>query len=430
LQTFITNLKAGSWAINTIMTAGCTGAAVTIPQTTVGDGYFAATMTAYSPSVAAPNQIPAPPYPNAAAAACSTSAPANRTFTNAKIPQQYQISSTGTAGTTGSRTIRSIVTISGAGLPVGVFVNNINANGTGNFSGVSLFTKGDIIGREKISFSGTDLAYTKKDVYCDASNNEVNVSPTTACPAAFATTQMPAAAHATGTIYAKANGKSVEFPPNPNCSFTNSLWDGSGSSATGNVPSPSCGTATVPPTSRFTLNDLNRLTGRSDLPGLTPAEYSSLKAQAQSGGIYCNYLTGTPTCTKAGATMTPTTTLSTVSPLTGSFIVYYDFPPGSAQSVTISANISPCPTLSATLVVRNGGVKFSSGNTFYGAVIAPDPPAGIVDIAGGANIIGSVIANSIRLRGTATFSQDSCSIQNSPTGTMTVIPGRWSEVDR
>jgi hypothetical protein len=63
----------------------------------------------------------------------------------------------------------------------------------------------------------------------------------------------------------------------------------------------------------------------------------------------------------------------------------------------------------------------------YGTIVAPE---GAVDAAGNYVVYGSVIANSLRLRGTAGFALDSCADNNAPATTLQVSPGRWSEVDR
>ena len=432
LQRFLSEVKSGRWNMSEIVAAGCNGSALTMTNGVIGDGRYSAYLTVYNPALSPP--VPAAPYSSGSLHCAGRS-------TGAKVPQLYAVTSTGTAQT-GSRTIRSVVTISGTGLPLGVFVRNINANGTGNFTNISLLVRGDVYGREKMGFTGDDLALTQKDVYCDENNNQANVTPVTPCPAAFAGTKIKAAVHATGTIYAKQNGKSVEFPPNPNCSangtapVSQSLWDGSGSPHTGNVTTGCTGQVGNPPTSRFTDKDLNRLAGRSDLPSLSPTEYAALKSQAQTSGIYCDFTAGSTACTRAGSTIN-LSAAHTIrdTDLTGltNFVAYFDFPAGSTESVKWNAAVGPCnsvdPALnrSATIVARNGGITFRANNIIYGAVIAPE---GTVDAAGSVQVIGPVMANQIVLRGTATFKLDACAVTNTPTGVINVSGGRWSEVDR
>jgi hypothetical protein len=328
----------------------------------------------------------------------------------------------------GRRVIRGVVTVSSSGLPVGVYVRNVDANGNPDFNNISLFARGDVVGREKLSFTGTDLYYTLGDVY----------------PGQSTTTPIPAAVHATGAIYATTNTKKgVEHPPNPNCNANprgtagQSLWDGS---VTGGTVTTTCANFVgggFPPTSRFTGADLDRITGRSTLPQLTALEYSSMKSSAQSSGIYC-LMTGpsTGTCTKQGTTPLGygTFTDSSVSGLQN-FVVYIEFPNGSNpvnNDVKWNASVTPCSTnpainRSAVVVVRNGSVTLRGGGSMYGSIIAPE---GYVDAAGNYTVTGSVIANQMRLRGTAAFKLDSCAVANTPATTISVSSGRWSEVDR
>jgi hypothetical protein len=306
-------------------------------------------------------------------------------------------------------------------------VRNVDANGNPGFDKISLFASGDVVGREKMGFTGNDLYYTLGDVY----------------PGSSTTTPIPAGVHATGAIYATTNTKKgVEHPPNPNCNANprgttgQSLWDGS---VTGGTVTTGCtGQTGFPPTSKFTAADLNRITGRSTLPQLTAQEYASLKATAQSSGIYCAMAAGggSGTCTKQGAAWTKPATINTsdLSPLKN-FVAYFEFPSGSNalnQDIKWNASVGPCSTdpavnQSAVLVVRNGGVTLRGGGSMYGSVIAPES---YVDSAGNYIVTGSVVANQLRLRGTADFKLDACSVANTPSTLINVSGGRWSEVDR
>ena len=430
LQRFLNDLKLGSYGINAVMTAGCSTAPVALPPGIVGNGTYAAQLTVYNPN--ANPQVPPSPWTTANV----SSPPCQNRNPSTKVPQLYAITSTGSTGVVaspspgsvgvGRRVIRGVVTISGSGLPVGVYVRNVDANGNPDFNNISLFARGDVVGREKLAFTGNDLYYTLGDVYPGLS-----------------TTPIPAAVHATGAIYATTNTKKgVIHPPNPNCNANprgttrQSLWDGS---VTGGTVSSGCsGQSGYPPTSKFTSADLDRITGRSTLPQLSALEYSSLKSSAQSSGIYCAMAAGgaTGTCTKAGATWTKPATINTgdLSPLKN-FVAYFEFPNGSnalTNDLKWNATVGPCSTdpainQSAVVVVRNGSVTLRGGGSMYGSVIAPE---GYVDAAGNYTVTGSVIANQLRLRGTAAFKLDTCAVANTPATLMNVTGGRWSEVDR
>lgn len=458
LEKFLTDLKGGAWGINSILEAGCALPPVPLPQGLVGDGSYSAQLTVYNPNVSPP----VPPEPYSAIhddlGAQPTPSCQNRGGST-KVPQLYAITSTGITsaataapalGTTnvGRRAIRSVVSISGSGLPVGIFVKSIDANGSPDFDSVSVFASGDVIGREKLQFTGNDLYYTLADIYC-SNGIKVNVTPATACPANYSM-NIPAAVHATGAIYGKFNAKpsQVEHPPNPNCNANprgtpgQSLWDGSGQG--GNVTAtcatwpPNGALVTFPPTSKFTAADVARIGGaRPNLPQLTEPEYQNLKAQAQSSGIYCSIPTSGPanaTCTKYGGSYSPCCSVGNTS-ISGlsNFVVYMEYAPGTSNNtVDWSATVGPCsstPSMnkSVTVVVRNGNINFRGGGSLYGNVVTPE---GVVDSAGNYVITGSVIAKSMRLRGTARFALDACAVANAPSSTINVSPGRWSEVDR
>lgn len=435
LQQYLSSLSLGQFGISQILTAGCATAPLSIPQGTIGSGTYNAVLTVYN-SATTPQVPPLPwtgPYAGPPCQGRSTSNLAS---------QQYAVTATGVSGT-GTRVIRSIVSISGSGLPTGVYVRTVNSNGNPSFNNISLFANGDVYGREKMAFTGTDPDYTLADVYCSAGKI---VGTATTCPASYSTTQMPAAVHATGAIYASVSAgggtkKGGEHPPSPNCTANprgttgQSLWDGS---ATGSTVTAGCtGQTGFPPTAKFTASDMVRITARQTLPQLTEAEYSSLKASAQSSGIYCSITTaGVSTCTKQGASWALPAIIND-GDITGlsNFVVYIDYAVGNnplSQGIKWNATVAPCsstPSLnhSVVIVVRNGGVTFRGGGSMYGSVVAPD---GVVDSAGGYTVNGSVIASQMQIRGNATFQLDSCASANLAAPLINVSAGHWSEIDR
>jgi hypothetical protein len=433
LQRFLNDLKLGSFGINSVLTAGCSSAPVAVPPGVIGNGTYAAQLTVYNPNTNP--QVPPSPW----TVANASSPPCLGRSSSTKVPQLYAITSTGSTGSlaspspgsvgVGRRVIRGVVTISGSGLPVGVYVRNVDANGNPDFQNISLFARGDVVGREKLSFTGNDLYYTLGDVY----------------PGLSTSSPLPAAVHATGAIYGTVNmKKGVEHPPNPNCNANprgtagQSLWDGS---VTGGTVSTTCANFVgggFPPTSRFTSADLDRITGRTTLPQLTALEYSTLKSTAQSSGIYCAMAAGgnSGTCTKQGATYTyPGTFVDNSITGLSNFVVYLEFPSGTnplSNDIKWNASVGPCSTdpavnKSVVIVVRNGSVTLRGGGAMYGTIVAPE---GYVDSAGNYTVNGTIIANQLRLRGTAAFRLDACSVANTPSTLMNVSGGRWSEVDR
>lgn len=428
LQRFLRELKLGSYGLNSVLTAGCKTPPVSLAEGRIGDGTYTAHLTVFD--AATTPQVP-PPWTGAATTAgpCGTArfTPPNPA---PKEPWTYAVTATGRSGKA-TRVIRAIVTISSSGLPVGVFVNKVNANGNPSFGNISVFATSDVYGREKMTFSGNDLQYTIGDVYGSSSAN--------------ASLPIPAAVHTTGAIYMKANGKNTRLhPPIVNCSASQSLWDGS--SGGGEIQSPPgapCPSGIYPPRSKFTSNDLLNVSGRTSLPQLTETEYKTLKAAAQSTGLYCSIpLTGATTCTvwDPGLQARKTYTLATIAtnplPFT-SYVAYFDYAPGGdpfspQRTINWNAMVGPCSddpagNSSVVIVVRNGSLQLRSNNTMYGNVVVPE---GAVDVAGGYTVTGSVLANDLRLRGSGSFRLDECSRRNSPAASMQVSGGRWSEVDR
>lgn len=423
LERFLNQLKTGGFDVAAIMEAGCATPPVTIPPGIVGDGTYSAELTVYDPSQPPAYQVPqTSPW----TAGNDLAVPCTGRSTSPRTPQLYAISSTGVAGS-GRRTIRGVVTITGAGLPGGVFVSKVDANGNPDFKNISLFVKGDVSGREKLSFTGDDLIYLRGDVY---------VNPAPANP----TLAVPAAVHATGSIYLKGDSKGQEHPPSPNCianprgTAGQSLWDGS---VTGGTVTTGCATWTgigLPPTSRFTLNDFNRLAGAPNLPQLDEPTYLALKSAAQASGIYCSIsLAGTATCTKAGGPWTPPATIvdGSLSGLPNNFVAYFEYAAGGnplTRDVKWNATVGPCELgKSGIIVVRNGGVTFRGGGSLNGNVVASE---GVVDAAGGYTITGGIISKEIRLRGTSTMQMTPCWRSNSPAAAISVSAGRWGELDR
>lgn len=418
LERFLNDLRTSGFSLNNVMNAGCSQAPVAIPTGVVGDGSYSAELTVFNP--ATDPQVPPSPWTSGNA----TSPPCLNRSTQPAVPQLYAVTSTGRAGAA-ARAVRSVVTISGSKMPVGVWVNSVNANGNPDFANISLFTKSDVIGRGKLYFTGTDKYYTLQDIYGGTQS---------------ATRYIPAAAHSAGSIYISQNNrKSVEHPPNPNCTANpgttgQSLWDGSVNG--GPVTTGCAGQTGFPPTSLFTINDFTRISGRPTMPQMTEAENASLKATAQASGLYCSIPTagwGSATCTKNGGGWTSAGTVNTtdLQGLASSWVAYFEYANNTNalnQDVKWNASSGTCEQgKSGIVVVRNGGLTLRGGGQLNGNVVAPE---GIVDSAGGYTITGSVIAKELRLRGTARFELSDCWVQNVPSPLMSVSPGRWSEVDR
>lgn len=364
-----------------------------------------------------------------------------------------------------TRVIRQVVDISPLGLPIGVYTyERVNANGTVNLENISMVSEGDIHNRDKLGFFGSDPYYTLDRFYEDRFDGT------------DADLKMPAAAHASGTIYYGAAGNSVEHTEGtePNCNANKagtdgqSLWDGS-RTATLETLALTCsdwkGAAKeyddnlnpefsnppiTAPTSMFT--DIDRRNVAPN-PTLSEQDYLTLRSAAKASGLYCTGTTRvTLTCTEANRDESPANPFplgasgqldaEELDDITArSFVVYIDFTnePGSdpfSLTRTVSwsggSDIGPCSTdpvqnRSAVIIVRRGSVDFAGGAEINGALLVPE---GLVSSTGTFTLEGTLIARRLDLRGTATLRLSTCWLQNLPGPFLDLTGKAWTEVDR
>jgi hypothetical protein len=318
-------------------------------------------------------------------------------------------------------------------LPLGIFADGVDGNGTVSMNNLSLVSPNNILGRDKIEFEGRDPYYTINDFYPDW-------DPTGA-------EKIPAAAHAAGDITTSTGPPSERTEhkspgPNPNCTANangQSVWDGSRWGApltSGCAGQPIAGgTTAAPPTSLFTSNDLNRVTPK---PSLDDQDYQNLKEAAKASGLYCFIPTsGGATCLKEG---TPTTYKSVWqdgdTPTVSQYVSYFEFeggdPYATSNTVKWKAQVGPCsydPDVneSNVMIIRNGSLSMQSGAVLTGAVILPE---GQFDSQGEFTTHGTIIAQDFWLRGSASFLMSQCWVENMPTTFLDITPSKWTEVDR
>jgi hypothetical protein len=304
--------------------------------------------------------------------------------------------------------------------------------------GVSFISETTVTGRNFLKFRGLDPYYTYSDFYPGASE-------------AFWQAQglngsdpIPSGVHAAGQIFLKSNATDPEFPQGSpqNCTANGttgegagqSLWDGDGSSGSGDITSSCSGqNGKYPPTSRFTAANLAQVAPKK----LDDQDHQYLKQAAQKHGLYCDETA--KTCTLRGQTITRQTQWNNgdISSLftagINNFIAYFEFTSGSelSNSVTWKAEVWGCnddPKLnrSVVIVVRRGGISVESSVKLNGAVIVD----GVFKYAGGPTINGTIIAQQITMSGGATFTIDPCWVRNMPGAFLGFQPTHWSEIDR
>jgi hypothetical protein len=435
LDRFVSALRDGTLTWGDISEAGCARAPKQLEtaQGEVGRGSFEVALTVYSRT----DGVPPLPWTiaNDGLAVCQGRSP------TPKAGELFAVTSTGT-NPNATRTVRQVLEIKDLKLPIGIYADHVSANGNPDMTNISLITPDDVVGREKMEFSGTDPYYTL-DRFWPGVADYVGV------PA-------PAGVHTLGAIYQKANGRgSTEHaagaPLNCDANGLNngqSMWDQSGLG--GDIPSGStCEweglTTSAPPSSKLTS-----LTDISPSPRLSDQDFLRLAQAAKQTGLYCSIPAGTnsASCLRAGAAVTAnmnntwqTTDLGGIS--AGHFVAYFDFKDASrptvnevkwgadwiANGVTSGqyCSTTPANNRSVIIVVRNGSFQIASNTEINGAIFLPE---GNMRDAGTSTINGTIIAKEFENLGTSEFHLDSCWVENMPGPFLDVTTEGWQEVDR
>jgi hypothetical protein len=439
---------SGSLTWGDIRTAGCGAPPIEVTTTRFNsDEFFDVQFSVYDPESAETDRLPKAPW-SAAARPCvhgpTSGVPvAWPTIPSISQPSYFAITAEGRKGgvpsgaAETSRHILQVIKITRVALPFGVFAENVSISGSPKFQDISLLTTGDVSGREKIGFRGSDRIYKKADFW----------------PSLSAAEAAPASAHALGGLYLRSKGmpehppaldcdadsRLVPPPPSPTPPHEISAWDQSGRGDT--ITDPACpGGGTVPPTSYFATSDLKRIAPEKNLSNQT---YVALKRAAIENGIYCTGAAGVLTSCSAGSPTSSwgppllNTVNSTLVPAAvtsnGNYVAYFDFTGQVlANVVTWSGSFGSCiSNESVTIVVRNGGVKLTDA-TINGAVIAPE---GVVQDSGTTDLTGVVLAKGLESYSTttesghATYEMQDCWLTNMPVAFLKIEYGSFTERD-
>ena len=422
IDRFLRYIRVENVTWHKMIVAGCEKpGGLVLPPGVVGAGTYEATMKVYEPNPPSGN-----PADRMVPGACNYRASAP----NDPTGQFFIITSKG-VGASANRVVQQIIRISPLGLPIGIYAQAIEAGGTPNMSGISMFTEGRILGREKLDFSGSDPYYYMQDVFPDGVSGR------------SLTEHVPAAAHAIQGIFLKQNGTQPEFPgptapTTRNCTADangQSLWDSDGSAATGTVTAGCTGQTGYPVSSKFTPTIMDKVRPHQ----LSEQDHQALRDAAKTNGIYC-LIGGTTTCTLMGQPVSVPAIWqdANIAPLfaagVNNFVAYFDFVSGDALSNSVKwhANVWGCnatdpdASKSAVVVVRRGGLEFQSAQV-NGAFIMD----GELKYSGNPTLNGAIISQSgFRINGNANFSLDACWVKNMPGPFLTATPITWAEVDR
>ena len=429
IDRFLRYVRVENVTWHKLIVAGCEDAeGLTVPKGVLGDGQFEATLKVYEPNPPSGNQAD-----KIVPGACNYRA----TVPNDPEGQHFIITSKGSE-TGANRVVQQIVKVTPLGLPIGIYAQAIDAGGTPDMTGISMFTEGQIVGREKIQFEGIDPYYTMADFFPDGVSGR------------SMTEHVPAGAHAISGIFLKQNGTRPEFPgptapTTRNCTANGtvngvvgqSLWDSDGSTATGTVTAGCTGQTGYPLSSKFTPTIMDKIRPHQ----LTEQDHQALRDAARTSGIYCSIGT-TTSCTRMGQPMSGMPAAwqdGDIAPLfaagNNNFVAYFDFLTGATLSNKISwkAEVWGCnatnPDLnrSAVIVTRRGGLDIQSNARVNGAFLMD----GELGYSGTPTLNGPIISQAgFRISGTANFSLDDCWVRNMPGPFLTTAPTTWAEVDR
>jgi hypothetical protein len=302
--------------------------------------------------------------------------------------------------------------------PIGVFAHTVAAGGNGGIHYESLFSDSCIQGRSFETFQGTDAYYG-----------------------------VPAGAHSADAIVPKQNGAC-----SPGQSIHNAVaCNGSYPYDTDKYGSPlSTGAADSACYNQGTLNGQPWLTSSQESSfanmaatygfdvntlGLSNSQLDALRTAAQQQGFYYTDTTAIPAAlTTATASTTyphPVLFYDLKGPAVGAVVDLSNLT-GYSRSYPVADNTAGCKASGAVVVVLNGNVKLNSNTVLTASVFAPGPyPNGQVQKANGTGqLIGTLYADNIDMRGTADIYLDSCFLANLPGGLLTATVDNYREIDR
>ena len=334
-----------------------------------------------------------------------------------RTPGRYRVHSIGNAGSgPGSRKVEVEVQVAPFKFPLAVYADSVQAGGAGAIQTESLFSKGCIFKRSKITFAGIDPVYN--------------------IPAAAHSAQYITDTQGAGAACSSTDPKNIHNPGQP----CNTAYPNDQDLAGGPLDSTPCfrpAGAAYPTTSLIPTGDLLGSTFDFNLAGLSPAQLDLLRTAAQEQGFYFTNTTAVPAVLQS-----PTTSLSFPNP-----VLFYDLKGGAiggqvdlndfsattyGRSVPLVATSASCTGRNVLVVVVNGNVKLNSNQTLVGSVFAmgPAPYGEVVKANGTSKLIGTLYARSIDLTGTADIHLDDCFLENLPGNLLQVKAETFREVDR
>ena len=319
-----------------------------------------------------------------------------------------------TSTTSSSRDVSQDVSVRPVQFPIGVFAHTVAAGGTGGLRYESLFSDSCIQGRKFTTFTGIDAYYG-----------------------------VPAAAHSADAIVEKQNdqctaGNSIHASGACNSDYPNDTDKYGGTLSSGVCYNN--GTLNGSPwltTSKETsyANMAATYGFQVNTQGLSNSEMDALRTAAQQQGFYFTGTSAIPAVLQAAnanvAYPHPVLFYDLKGAAVGSEVDLSDLK-GYSRSYPVAANSASCRSYGAIVVVLNGNLKLNANTVLVASVFAPGPyPNGQVSKANGTGqLIGTLYADAIDLRGTADIYLDECFLANLPGGLLNVSVDNYREVDR
>lgn len=329
----------------------------------------------------------------------------------------------------GVRSIELTITVKPLTFPIGLYSDNFSDSGGASVHTESMFSRGCILNRDAITFTGNDRYH---NIPASAHSTEYITETNNSC-----------SDNDPGNIHSNAQ---KQCPSSPNYTVYVNDQDKRGGPFASDTDGAICLAGSAFTTSFFDLTELQKYGYSTGRPrGLSDGEYAALKSKAQEQGYFSTK------STKCGGSNTPPTCWNSPDPVQHpNGVMYFDLraETGGLKTVEFQANDfgSPsnqnygkayCGQRSLIIVVEGGNLTINSSVDLVGALFVPD---GTYKGNGNHNIIGTLFAKNVdKFTGTAGFSLDgptgppdqtNCFFDNFPGGLLDVTPTRFREVDR
>jgi hypothetical protein len=316
------------------------------------------------------------------------------------------------------------VTVKPFEFPIGVFARQVHAGGNGGIHNTSIFSSDCIAGRNKIDFANAIDAYYGVPAAAHAAQYIVPAD-NDSCTAGNSIHNTVSCALTIGT------GSNVQVAKNDTDASGGPLTAGDGcygnSSLNGNT-----WLTTSKETSAQAMEDMYGFKAYPN--GLSNTQLDALRTAAIQQGFYFTNTTAIPSALNASNAWQTYPHPILFYDLKGTAIggeVDLNDLAGYARPYPLDASSPQCTPFGAVVVVLNGNVKLNSNTALVANVFASGPsPNGVVRKAnGGGQLIGTIFADQVDLRGSADVYLDQCFLANM-TSLWSMTESNFREEDR